>query len=376
MTSCNFCGINAGYLPFKCSYCGRYFCKEHRIPENHGCTMDRPSKAQTTQTPHKIKQKSSVSVNSGYKYSSKTRHEPESNYYKNSSRTRYEPESNYYKNSSRTRYESKSKKIFSFQNFCLSFFIGLVVFICVGVGVFVAFQYNPNLPSGIQVKDGNEIVWDIEYNEQNCNNLLNHYAYFNIDTSYTQKKMNIVRTNGTTMFGLTMVGILVDGFIKKDDSNTWEQSVDNHAIQFQCIEDTEYYSFNIGLYLFSTFDIPDYYIIPNDLDYYDLAVDVCNRLGSGGYFTRGLPVERENGFYIIGLALTGQGIVDIYIEYSGSILSSYRLNYNSESCITMKAIDLIPGIPNFFLLIVILISILGLITPFVFNLGKYVDRLN
>lgn len=24
-------------LPFKCSYCGRFFCLEHRLPENHGC---------------------------------------------------------------------------------------------------------------------------------------------------------------------------------------------------------------------------------------------------------------------------------------------------------------------------------------------------
>jgi len=24
-------------LPFKCPFCGRYFCSEHRLPENHGC---------------------------------------------------------------------------------------------------------------------------------------------------------------------------------------------------------------------------------------------------------------------------------------------------------------------------------------------------
>ena len=24
-------------MPFKCTYCGRYFCGEHRLPENHNC---------------------------------------------------------------------------------------------------------------------------------------------------------------------------------------------------------------------------------------------------------------------------------------------------------------------------------------------------
>jgi len=303
--------------------------------------MERRIKVRNIQTISTIKQRSSVSVNSSYKYSSRTRHEP------------------------------KSKKTLSFENFCLSFLFGTVAFICVWGGVFGVLQYNPNIPSSIQIKDGNEIVWNIEYNEQNCNNLINHYGYFNIDTSYTQKKMNVVHTDGTTMFGFTNVTIIVDGFIKKDNIDTWEQSIDNHAIQFQCYEDEEYYFFNIGLYLFSTFDIPEYYIIPNDLDYYDLAVNVFNRLGSEGYFSIGLPIERDNGFCIVGLAISGQGIVDLFVEYSGSILSSYRLDYNSESCITMKAIDLMPGIPNVFLWIIILISILGLITPFAFNLGKY-----
>jgi hypothetical protein len=256
----------------------------------------------------------------------------------------------------------------------LSAVIGIIVFICGWGTLFGVFQFNSNIPSSIQVKDGNEIVWDIDYNEQNCNNLMSHYPYFNIDTSYTQKKMNIVNTNGVEMFGLTDVIIIIDGFIKKDNSDTWEQSVDDYTIQIQCLEDVDYYFFDVGLYLFSTFDISEYYIIPNDLDYYNLAVDVCNQLGSGGYFTMGLPVERDNGFIISGLAIPGQGIVDIYVEYSGSILSSYRLNYNSGNCITMKAIDLIPGIPNLFLWIVILISIVGLIIPFAFNLGKYINR--
>ncbi len=36
MAKCDKCGkIDA--LPFKCSYCGRTFCSEHRLPEKHGC---------------------------------------------------------------------------------------------------------------------------------------------------------------------------------------------------------------------------------------------------------------------------------------------------------------------------------------------------
>jgi len=326
--------------------------------------MDRPIKARITPTTPTNKQKSSVSVNSGYRYSTRTRYEP-----KHSSRKRYGP-----KYISKTRYESKSRPRLSIQNFCLSFFFGIVFLLCIWSGVIGFFQYNSEFPSSIQLKDGNEIVWNIEYNDQNCNNLLNHYGYFNIDTSYTQKRMNVVNTNATTMLGFTDLGIIVDGFIKKDNSNTWEQSVDNQPIHFQYYEDEEYYIFNIGLYLFSTFDIPEYYIIPDDLDYYDLAWSVFNRLGSGGYFSYGLPSETENGFVISGLAIPGQGIVDIFVEYSGSILSSYRLAYNSENCITMKAVDLMPGVPNFFTGIIIFVSILGLITPFVFNLGKYVDR--
>jgi len=35
---CNFCGKEEPF-PFKCSYCGEYFCAEHRLPENHTCKM-------------------------------------------------------------------------------------------------------------------------------------------------------------------------------------------------------------------------------------------------------------------------------------------------------------------------------------------------
>lgn len=33
---CQQCGSET-YLPFRCTYCGQYFCSEHRLPENHDC---------------------------------------------------------------------------------------------------------------------------------------------------------------------------------------------------------------------------------------------------------------------------------------------------------------------------------------------------
>lgn len=33
---CQKCGKEI-FLPFRCPYCGGYFCSEHRLPENHGC---------------------------------------------------------------------------------------------------------------------------------------------------------------------------------------------------------------------------------------------------------------------------------------------------------------------------------------------------
>jgi Zn-dependent protease len=33
---CEACGVEEPF-PFKCAYCGRYFCGEHRLPENHAC---------------------------------------------------------------------------------------------------------------------------------------------------------------------------------------------------------------------------------------------------------------------------------------------------------------------------------------------------
>jgi Zn-dependent protease len=33
---CQQCGVET-YMPFKCTYCGQYFCGEHRLPESHDC---------------------------------------------------------------------------------------------------------------------------------------------------------------------------------------------------------------------------------------------------------------------------------------------------------------------------------------------------
>jgi len=37
MVNCDRCGKDV-YMPFRCNYCGGYFCEEHRLPEFHGCT--------------------------------------------------------------------------------------------------------------------------------------------------------------------------------------------------------------------------------------------------------------------------------------------------------------------------------------------------
>jgi len=34
---CHYCQKNVS-LPFKCPFCGKYFCPDHRLPENHACT--------------------------------------------------------------------------------------------------------------------------------------------------------------------------------------------------------------------------------------------------------------------------------------------------------------------------------------------------
>ena len=34
--SCAICGERV-YLPFRCEYCGRYYCDRHRMPFDHAC---------------------------------------------------------------------------------------------------------------------------------------------------------------------------------------------------------------------------------------------------------------------------------------------------------------------------------------------------
>lgn len=41
---CQYCG-NEVVLPFKCAYCGGYFCAEHRLPEIHACPESWRAKA-------------------------------------------------------------------------------------------------------------------------------------------------------------------------------------------------------------------------------------------------------------------------------------------------------------------------------------------
>jgi Zn-dependent protease len=34
---CHYCELEKEGLPFRCNYCGEYFCSDHRLPENHAC---------------------------------------------------------------------------------------------------------------------------------------------------------------------------------------------------------------------------------------------------------------------------------------------------------------------------------------------------
>ena len=36
MVKCDKCGVET-YMPYRCNYCGGYFCDEHRLPEFHDC---------------------------------------------------------------------------------------------------------------------------------------------------------------------------------------------------------------------------------------------------------------------------------------------------------------------------------------------------
>ncbi|MEJ2252234.1 MAG: zinc finger AN1 domain-containing stress-associated protein [Candidatus Lokiarchaeota archaeon] len=40
MNRCYYCGVNISQIPYRCSYCGMYFCSDHRLPENHKCNFE------------------------------------------------------------------------------------------------------------------------------------------------------------------------------------------------------------------------------------------------------------------------------------------------------------------------------------------------
>ncbi|MHA1212699.1 MAG: AN1-type zinc finger domain-containing protein, partial [Candidatus Heimdallarchaeota archaeon] len=72
MTECAFPSCeNKEYLPFKCNYCEKSFCRTHRLPENHNCkyihlgklpsrqpASEKPAAEVTTEKPSKPKKSS------------------------------------------------------------------------------------------------------------------------------------------------------------------------------------------------------------------------------------------------------------------------------------------------------------------------------
>jgi len=40
MAKCYYCNTIIGNLPYRCTFCGMLFCKNHRLPENHDCPFD------------------------------------------------------------------------------------------------------------------------------------------------------------------------------------------------------------------------------------------------------------------------------------------------------------------------------------------------
>jgi len=46
---CKKCGKET-FLPFRCQYCGDYFCSDHRLPENHECPRMELARAPKTET--------------------------------------------------------------------------------------------------------------------------------------------------------------------------------------------------------------------------------------------------------------------------------------------------------------------------------------
>lgn len=52
---CQKCGKET-FLPFRCPYCGGYFCSEHRLPENHECPRIESARAPKKETNAIVKQ--------------------------------------------------------------------------------------------------------------------------------------------------------------------------------------------------------------------------------------------------------------------------------------------------------------------------------
>ena len=60
---CDKCGKDV-FLPFRCPYCGGYFCSEHRLPENHDCP-----RMELARAPRKETKPATVQKQKPYEYS-------------------------------------------------------------------------------------------------------------------------------------------------------------------------------------------------------------------------------------------------------------------------------------------------------------------
>lgn len=74
MVKCEHCGKDS-YMPFRCNYCGGYFCSEHRLPERHDCQgiyqYSRSTAGQTRFTPIESSYQPDKSQRSLYWFSQK-----------------------------------------------------------------------------------------------------------------------------------------------------------------------------------------------------------------------------------------------------------------------------------------------------------------
>jgi membrane associated rhomboid family serine protease len=63
MKYCNVpnCSEAIEYLPFRCKYCGKTYCKIHRLPENHNCSFEMKA---TSENSHPTTGKAEIPINS------------------------------------------------------------------------------------------------------------------------------------------------------------------------------------------------------------------------------------------------------------------------------------------------------------------------